>query len=162
MILGRSELLELIREKNLIESFSDDSLGGAGYDLRLDKIYRLASNSMLGVTDRRTPDVKQVDYDSYTLGPGDYVLVETLEKVNMPADVAARVLNRSTLFRCGVSLFNAFIDPGFKGTLTFGMKNLSNMDFTVERGSRIAQVIFEKVSGDTIEYDGKYQGGKVV
>jgi len=161
MILGRSAILERVSE-GLIEDFSMDSVGGAGYDLRLDKIYRLNSDSLLGVSERKTPEVSDVEFESYTLAPGEYVLVETLEKVNMPSDLLARVLNRSSVFRCGCSLFNAVVDPGFCGTLTFGLKNLSENAFTVERGARIAQVVFESVGGETVEYDGKYQGGKVV
>ncbi|MFH1403607.1 MAG: dCTP deaminase [Candidatus Altiarchaeota archaeon] len=162
MVLGKSEILALVEGKGLIDNFSPESLGGAGYDLRLDRIYRLTSDSFLGVSDRRTPGVEEVEFDSYAMKPGEYVLVETLERVNMPSNVAARVLNRSTLFRCGCSLYNALVDPGFMGTLTFGMKNLSEKEFTVERGARIAQIVFERVHGEAEEYDGKYQGGKVV
>ncbi len=162
MVLGKSEILSLVKEKNLLENFSEKSLGGAGYDLRVDRIYKLKSDSFLGVDDRKTPEVEEVEFDNFSLRPGEYVLVETLEKVNMPSDIAARVLNRSTLFRCGCALFNALVDPGFKGTLTFGLKNLSEHEFKLERHARIAQIVFEKVVGETSDYEGKYQGGKVV
>jgi deoxycytidine triphosphate deaminase len=161
MVLGRSRIMELVGT-GLIENFSAESLGGAGYDLRLSKAYRLDSDAFLGIKDRRTPTVSEIVGDRITLAPGEYILVETQEKVNMPSNLAARVLNRSTLFRSGASLFNALVDPGYKGALTFGLKNLGNHDFTVEKGSRIAQIVFEEVSGETISYDGKYQGGKVV
>jgi deoxycytidine triphosphate deaminase len=161
MILGRARILELVGE-GLIENFSADCLGGAGYDLRADRLYALESDSFLGVTSRQTPEVEEIEFGKYTVPPGEYILVETLEKVNMPSDVMARVLNRSTLFRCGCSLFNAVVDPGFKGTLTFGLKNLALRDFTLQRHARIAQIVFERVEGETVAYDGKYQGGKVV
>ncbi|MBD3387786.1 MAG: dCTP deaminase [Candidatus Altiarchaeales archaeon] len=161
MVLGRSRIEELVG-KGLIEGFSEASLGGSGYDLRLGRVYRLKSDSFLGVEGRKTPEVGELEGDRFVLKPGEYVLVETLEKVNMPVDVCARVLNRSTIFRCGCSLFNALVDPGFRGTLTFGLKNLSDREFTVERGARIAQIVFEEVEGETVEYEGKYQGGKVV
>jgi deoxycytidine triphosphate deaminase len=162
MVLGRSELLGLVEGENLLENFSLDCLGGAGYDLRLDRIYRLKSAGMLTVSDRRTPDVEEVVFDSYTLQPGDYVLVETLERVNLPSDIVAVILNRSTLFRCGCTLFNALVDPGFRGTLTFGLKNVSDKEFTVGKGARIAQIVFERVEGEATGYKGRYQGGKVV
>jgi deoxycytidine triphosphate deaminase len=161
MVLGRSRILELVRD-GLIENFAEESLGGAGYDLRLGKAYRLESDSFLGVSQRKTPNVSEIPSARVTLKPGDYVLVETVEKVNMPSKIAARVLNRSTVFRCGCTLVNALVDPGYKGTLTFGLKNLSDKEFIVEKGARIAQIVFEEVSGETVEYDGKYQGGKVV
>lgn len=161
MILGKKRIQELIGH-GLLENAEVECLGGAGYDLRLGKAYSLETESFLGVSDRKTPKAKEILVDPIHLKPGDYILVETMEKVNMPAGLAARVLNRSTVFRCGCSLFNALVDPGYKGTLTFGLKNLGERGFTVEKGARIAQIVFEEVDGETTEYNGKYQGGKVV
>jgi deoxycytidine triphosphate deaminase len=84
-----------------------------------------------------------------------------MEKVNMPKDLLALILPRSSLFRCGVSLHTAVVDPGFIGTLTFGMKNLSEHPFEIEIGSKIGQIVFEEVKGNDKLYNGKYQGGKV-
>jgi dCTP deaminase len=161
MLLGRDRISGFV-EKGLIENFSAESLGGAGYDLRLGRVYRLKSDSLLGLSKRQTPTVGEVEGDAVTLGPGEYVLVETLEKVNMPPNLVARVLNRSTIFRCGCTLVNALVDPGYRGTLTFGLKNLSDRKFTVEKGAKIAQIVFEEVDGGTVAYSGRYQGGKVV
>jgi len=161
MVLARSRILALL-PSGLIEGFSMEGLGGAGYDLRLGRLYRLKSDGTLGVKERTLPRVEEDKSDLFVLASGDYVLVETVEKVNMPGNLMARVLNRSTLFRMGCSLYNAVVDPGYKGTLTFGLKNLSDRKFTVERGARIAQIVFEELDGEATLYDGKYQGGKVV
>jgi deoxycytidine triphosphate deaminase len=162
MMLGKSRIMELVENGGLIENFNEKSLGGAGYDLRIDKIHKINSSSHLGVESRKTPDVKEEVFDHYTLKPGEYVLVETLEKVNMPSDVAARILPRSTLFRCGCALYTALVDPGFNGTLTMGLRNHSTHDFKIEKHARIAQIVFEEVGGKAALYEGKYQGGKVV
>ncbi|MBN2014305.1 MAG: dCTP deaminase [Candidatus Altiarchaeota archaeon] len=162
MILDREKIAELVEKKNLIECFSVDCLEGAGYDLRVNRIHRLKSGGFLGAEDRKTPDVEAVDFTRYSLKPGEYVLIETLERVNMPRNLAARVLPRSSLFRCGCALFNALVDPGYQGVLIFGLKNLSDFDFVLERGARVAQIVFEEVAGETRGYDGRYQGGRVV
>jgi deoxycytidine triphosphate deaminase len=161
MLLGRAQILEYVKD-GLIEGFQENSLGGAGYDLSLGKLYRLKSGGYLGKSERRLPEVEEISDDTIILRPGDYILVETIESVKMPKELAARILNRSTLFRCGCALENALVDPGYTGTLTFGLKNHSNHDFKLERGARIAQIVFEKVSGETTNYSGRYQGGKVV
>jgi deoxycytidine triphosphate deaminase len=161
MILGRQRILELVAN-GLVEGFDLGCLGGAGYDLRLGRIYQITSDSFIGVKDRKTPTVKEVSADSFTLKPDEYVLIETVEKVNMPSNLAARVLNRSSIFRCGATLVNALVDPGYRGTLTFGLKNLSENALTLQAGARIAQIVFETVEGETVEYSGRYQGGKVV
>lgn len=161
MIVGKEKLTKYL-DNGLLQGHDLSFVGGAGYDLRLGRIYRLTSESFLGETERKTPNIEEIGGKKHTLKPGDYVLVETVEKVNMPANLAARVLNRSTIFRCGATLVNALVDPGYRGTLTFGLKNLSQQDFTVEKGARIAQIVFEEVTGETTQYNGRYQGGKIV
>ena len=160
MILGRSRILALVGG-GLIENFSTDCLCGAGYDLRAGRIYELLSGSRLGVAKRCMPDVKEAVFGTYLLGPNEYVLVETVESVKMPKDLMARILPRSTIFRCGCALHTAVVDPGYRGTLTFGLKNLSQHPFTLESRARVAQIVFETVEGETVEYDGSYQGGRV-
>ncbi|MBM3309590.1 MAG: dCTP deaminase [Candidatus Altiarchaeales archaeon] len=162
MILGDCRILRLVEEKKLLENYSSDCLESAGYDLRLGRAYKLASDSFIGVKDRRTPKVVELEGDSFTLKPGDYILVESLEKVNMPVNVMARILPRSSIFRCGCMLATAVVDPGFNGTLTMGLKNASDQEFKLERNAKIAQIVFEEVEGNSKSYNGRYQGGKVV
>lgn len=163
MVLGYSELRKRISEQDLIENFSEDCIEGSGYDLRVDRLYRLASDGFIGVTERRTPEVEEIAFEGrHCLKPGEYILIESLEKVNMPVDLMARILPRSSLFRCGCSLGTAVVDPGFKGTLTMGLRNNSSYDFLLERGGRVAQIVFEDVRGTAKTYEGRYQGGKVV
>jgi dCTP deaminase len=161
MILGREKLLARIKE-GIIEGYDPSCLGGAGYDLRIGRLYFLKSGGFLGVEARKTPDIEEFPGEEYCLLSGEYALAETIEKVNMPDDLVARILNRSTVFRCGCTLATALVDPGFHGTLTLGIKNLSSQEFRLERGARIAQIVFEEIVGETLQYSGKYQGGKVV
>lgn len=161
-MLGKKEIKELVDEKNLIQGFDKECLEGAGYDLRLNKIYELDGSGYVGIDFRDLPKVREIKFDEYPLNPGEYVLIETLEKVNMPLDIAARVLPRSTVFRCGASLITALVDPGYRGTLTMGLYNQGKSPFRVQKMARIAQIMFEPVRGKTKAYDGRYQGGKVV
>jgi deoxycytidine triphosphate deaminase len=162
MILGRGKIEELVKTRNLITNFERACLGGAGYDLRVAKAYAITSHSYLGVSERKTPKVAELTDDVMILRPGSFILVETLEEVNMPEDLLARILPRSSLFRMGCVLATAVVDPGYRGTLTMGLGNLGGHDFVFERNSRIAQIVFERVEGKTKPYAGKYQGGKVV
>jgi len=162
MILGRKRIEELVKTRGLITNYDASCLGGAGYDLRAAKAYAITSHSYLGVSERKTPKVVELTDDVMILRPGSFILAETLEAVNMPEDVLARILPRSSVFRMGCVLATAVVDPGYHGTLTMGLTNLGGHDFVFERNARIAQIIFERVEGETSLYDGKYQGGKVV
>jgi len=162
MILGHSDILSAVKEKGLIENFIHANLKGAGYDLRVGRIYKLKSGGLISVKDRRTPEVEEIIDKIYKLMPNEYVLLETVEKVIIPSNVIARILPRSSVFRSGCMLITAVVDPGFKGTLTMGIKNISEHPFELEKNSSIAQIVFEEVSGKTKLYSGRYQGGKVV
>jgi len=162
MILGKERIQELVEKSALLESFSQDSLEGAGYDLRIGRVYGLKGGGALLVDGKNNPDVEEIEGDEFSLKAGEFVLVESQEKVNMPNNLSARILPRSTIFRNGCALITALVDPGFKGTLTMGLKNLSSHEFRFQRNARVAQIVFEEVNGETEEYDGHYQGGKVV
>lgn len=108
------------------------------------------------------------------LKPNDYVLIKTIEKINHlaeklfieegqpPAHIMIDVYPRSTLQRCGILLISTKSDPGYSGEMTFGLKNLSSLDFKLELGARIANLVFSTATGDLIrEYGGQWQGGRV-
>lgn len=164
-VIGYEEILKLTKQNpSLIENVDEKNIQPSGVDLRVKRIYRLKNSGFLGTKDRMTPDVESVSDrfgEKFRLEPNEFVLVETMEKVNMPKDLMAIILPRSSLFRCGVGLHTAVVDPGFQGTLTFGMKNLSEFPFEIEIGSRIGQIVFKEVKENVKLYDGKYQGGKV-
>lgn len=162
MILGHSEILRLAKEQNLIEDFEEKNVEGAGVDVRAKTFYMLKNGAKLSEEDRALPEIEEIQEDPVVLKPDDYVLVETIEKVNMPLDLCAWMRHRSTLQRSGVALFTALIDPGYQGGLVFGMKNQGAFDFEIKKGTRVGQLIFEQVRGDAKEYAGRYQGGKVV
>ncbi len=164
VVIGYDKILELIDKETLIENVDKNNVQPSGVDLRVKTVYRLKNGGYLGVKNRQTPNVDVVsgrEGEKIIIKPNEFVLVETMEKVNMPNDLLALILPRSSLFRCGVSLHTAVVDPGFIGTLTFGMKNLSEHPFEIEIGSKIGQIVFEEVKGNTKLYNGKYQGGKI-
>ncbi|OYT53099.1 MAG: dCTP deaminase [Candidatus Altiarchaeales archaeon ex4484_2] len=162
MLLGREKILELVERIGLIEGFDRECLEGCGYDLRLERIHEIKGGAYLGVDYRDLPKIREERFEEYALNPGEYILVETLEKINMPSDLAARILPRSTLFRSGAALQTALVDPGYQGTLTMGLINHGRAEFRIQKNSRIAQIIFEKIEGKTKKYNGRYQGGRVV
>lgn len=162
MILSAQKIKNLVEQHKLIENYDEKSLTGAGYDLRAGKFYRIKGEAFLGAKERKLPEAHEIKEDKIILAPDEYILIETTEKVHMPKDLMARILNRSTLFRCGCSLMTAVVDAGYYGALTIGLKNLSNQKFTLEKGARIGQIVFETIEGETTLYEGRYQGGKVV
>ncbi len=181
MIVSAAHILSLNEKYHLIENLAERELDpeGTGFDLRAGEIFRLKSGGFLGVTERKTSEVELVNKVSetskkITLNPGEYFLVKTMEKVNLPSEkiaisigsepvyLMADVYPRSTLQRCGVYLLTTKTDPGYSGELTFGLINLGPFPFELELGSRIANLVFHEVYGELSRaYGGQWKGGRV-
>ena len=168
-MIGTKELLRLVKEEKLVEDLSRRELKnpeGAGFDLRAGEIFRIKEGyAFLGETERSTPEVELIakygKNKDFVLKSGEFVLVKTMEKVNLPKNIAAIFRPRSTLQRCGVALFTATANPGYKGELTFGMCNLGKNDFKFELGARFVHILFFNTSDNFFGYKGQWQGGRV-
>jgi deoxycytidine triphosphate deaminase len=162
MYLGSSEIKRRIIEEKLLANCSIANVQSAGVDLKIEKLFMIDGSAYLGTEERTLPKPREIDGLTFKLAPDTYYLCLTSESVNMPENLIAFILPRSTLFRCGVSLRTAVVDPGYRGALTIGIKNEGSQEFRLKRGARIAQIVFCEVKGDADKYSGKYQGGKVV
>src|SRR3989338_11050407 len=110
MILGPKLLLQLVKEKKLVEGLAERELKtpeGAGFDLRLGEVYKISGHAFLGISERETPEIKlKVKYQkskkqTITIKPGEYYLVTTIEKVNTPNNITINFKPRTTTFRSG-------------------------------------------------------------
>lgn len=170
MALGVDRIKKLIKEIKLVESLGARDLEnpeGAGLDLRLGEIFKIKGETHLGVKNRKTVDSKSVaKFDpkkstTFTIKPGEFYLVQTIERVNLPDYLVATLHPRSTLHRSGLWLMTTQVAPGYKGTLNLGLKNAGDCSFTIELGARIVHIIFWEVSGKGASYRGQWQGGRV-
>ena len=179
MIIGINEILRRVKKDSLIENLGKRELKnpeGVGVDLRLGAIYKIISGGAFiqgdsghslgnrkGVKTKLVAKYnkrarKQVDV---VIKPDEYFLVSTVEALNTPKDLMPVVFPRTSIFRAGLLLLNSKTDPGYKGTLTLGLKNLSEFDVTLQLGARICNIVFFKIEGSTVAYRGQHQGGRI-
>ena len=170
MILGPKLLLELVKKKKLVEGLSERELTnpeGAGFDLRLGEVFKISGSAFLGETHRKTPDIKSVKIynpkktTSIKIKPGDFFLVKTIEKINLPLNLSAVIIPRTTTFRSGLFIRTGPIQPGYSGELTFGLKNEGPITVEIEMGARFSHVLFHEIKGSGSAYRGQWQGGRV-
>mgnify|MGYP001364250060 CR=1 FL=1 len=187
MKISALKILELNEKYNLIENLSEresNNPEGSGIDLRVGQVNKIIGDSFLGADgssrERYSPkteligDVEQDGNKIIILKPGDYLLVTTVEIINSPTEkikydnhlpegyLIPKIWPRSSLQRGGVSFHATKTDPGYKGELTFGIKNLSNEDFKFELGARMFNIEYESVIGEIKRiYSGQHQGGRV-
>ena len=170
MILGPELLLKLVKEKKLVEGLGERDLKtpeGAGFDLRLGEVYKISGNAFLGITHRETPKIEKIveykegELRTIKIKPGDFYLVSTIEKVNLPLDITVNFKPRTTTFRSGLFLRTGNGAPGYCGKLTFGLKNEGPITVEMELGARFVHAQFEWVDGGGTQYKGQWQGGRV-
>jgi dCTP deaminase len=123
------------------ETGTSFGLSSCGYDIRLAQDIEFPNNVM--------------------------VLASSMEYFDMPTDVMARVCDKSSLVRRGITVQNTVIEPGWRGYLTLELKQslvfvegkpIANQLHELKAGTPIAQIVFELLDQHTIQpYNGKYQ-----
>ena len=122
----------------------------ASVDLRLGTSFRVFHNHKLPAIDLAQPPrdvtelVEVAPDQSFVIHPGEFVLGATQEWVELPDDIVARIEGKSSLGRLGliVHATAGFVDPGFSGTLTLEITNLTRVPIVLWPGKPIAQLSF--------------------
>lgn len=85
--------------------------------------------------------------DSITLKPLERALVKTGLFIELPIGYEAQVRPRSGLaFKKGITVLNSpgTVDADYRGEIGVILVNLSNEEFVIENGERIAQLVIAK------------------
>lgn len=149
----------------LISPFQGENLQPASYDLTLgleQAILKTGNRGILTLDD--APEYETFRREAFYINPKQFVLANTIEMLNIPSDMSARVEGRSSLGRLGLFIQNAgWVDPGFRGQLTLELYNANDIPILLQAGRRICQVVFSMLDdhddefGSKVRYSGKYQ-----
>ena len=150
-VLSDGTIRRLVEEGRIgIEPWDADMVQPASVDLKLGASFRVFHNHRLPAIDLAEPPrnvtehVQVDDGQSFVIHPGEFVLGNTVERVSMPDDLVARIEGKSSLGRLGliVHATAGFVDPGFSGTLTLEITNLTRVPIVLWPGKPIAQLSF--------------------
>lgn len=137
---------------------------GVGFDLRLSGIHTIQGIGSLLVETRQTPKATPLDPDPegvFTLEPKRWYLATTMEKMNLPANMAGVIFPRSTLFRSGVELHTSITPPGYEGPLTFGLSVSHPEGFRIALGARFCHFVLMQVRKGSTKYRGQWNQGRI-
>ncbi len=163
---------EIDKGRIVIQPLGDGCIQPASVDLHLDRTILIFRNNRVpyvdvrATNDRLTDKVTIADDDPFMLHPGEFVLGSTLEHVEVPDDLVARLEGKSSLGRIGLLIHSTagYVDPGWKGHLTLELSNVSSLPVTLYHRMKIGQISFlelstpaERVYGSA-ELGSKYQG----
>src|SRR3954468_5317282 len=133
-----------------IEPWDAELVQPASVDLRLGDSFRVFHNHRASAIDLRDPpqhlteEVTISGDQPFVIHPGEFALGRTLEWVELPDDIVARIEGKSSLGRLGliVHATAGFCDPGWRGTLTLELNNLTRVPIKLYPGLLIAQLSF--------------------
>jgi dCTP deaminase len=155
-----------------IRPYEESDLQPSSVDLHLDRRFRVFRNSRYPFIDVRSPQpdltelLSVADDEAFVLHPGEFVLGQTLEWVELPDDLVARLEGKSSLGRLGLLIHSTagYVDPGWKGNLTLELSNVANLPIALYFGMKIGQISFLTMSSPVTRPYGsaglgsKYQG----
>lgn len=151
-VLSDGTIRRLVDEGRIVIKPWDPALvQPASIDLRLGDTFRVFNNHKAAAIDLKkgppeglTEEVMANEDDGFVIHPGEFCLGRTAEWVELPDDVVARIEGKSSLGRLGliVHATAGFIDPGWKGTLTLELNNLTRVPIKLYPGLLIAQLSF--------------------
>jgi dUTP pyrophosphatase len=167
-ILSKKDILALIQGRPpLIEEYINlaDQLQPNGFDLTLGEIAGLQSEGVIGLsnTQRVISELSALTYDVegfLELRPGAYAITFN-EIVHLPKNIMALGYPRSSLLRCGVTIYNAVWDAGYAGRSRALLVVHNTHGFRVQRNARIDQLVFFELAEETEGYSGAYQGENI-
>jgi deoxycytidine triphosphate deaminase len=126
-VLSDGTIARLVREGRIrIDPWDEGLVQPASVDLRLGDSFRVFHNHKITAIDLREPPQELTEKvtpppgEPFVIHPGEFCLGRTLEHVELPDDIVARIEGKSSLGRLGliVHATAGFCDPGWKGTLT--------------------------------------------
>ncbi|MGI8579186.1 MAG: dCTP deaminase [Solirubrobacteraceae bacterium] len=150
-VLSDGSIVRLVEEGRIrIDPWDPAMVQPASVDLRLGDSFRVFHNHRTSAIDLRDPpsnlteEVTPPPDEPFVIHPGEFCLGRTLEWVELPDDIVARIEGKSSLGRLGliVHATAGFCDPGWKGTLTLELANLTRIPIKLYAGLPIAQLSF--------------------
>jgi dCTP deaminase len=161
---------ELVRDNGAglhVLSYGPSSFG---YDLRLSprefQVFRHIPGTVVDPKDFNPRNLERVALQTdargrfFILPARSYGLGVAVERLDLPADVTAICLGKSTYARCGIIANVTPAEAGWRGHLTLEFSNASAADCRIYADEGIVQMLFFRTAACAVSYRtraGKYQ-----
>lgn len=151
-LLAGKELLELI-EQGVIDALPEN-VNAASIDVRLGTEIKVedveefhGGSTIVDLDAKEAPHMVDITLgeDGFRIRPGQFLLAHTVEQFNLPDNISALFVLRSSIARAGLEHMQAgWADAGFNGAqLTLEFKNMTEYhDLLIKPNMRVGQMIF--------------------
>ncbi|MCS7166065.1 MAG: dCTP deaminase [Gemmatales bacterium] len=142
-------------------------LSSYGYDVRVGRHFKVFTNVYGAVVDPKnfSPTAfVDIEGDYCLIPPNSFALAESLEYFEIPRDVLAICVGKSTYARCGIIVNITPLEPEWRGKITLEISNTTPLPAKVYANEGIAQIIFLRAEQvcrvSYADKRGKYQDQK--
>lgn len=137
---------ELIERGVVCGEFDPENKTQHGIDIRLKKVHTLVGTGFVPAGKSKTtlpgyvemePEVDITGHRVWSLKPG-YYMVDFYEGCRIPSNLMGRIIQRSSVARCGAWIYSSIFDAGFH-TESMGTFMEVFHPIVIEEGARVAQ-----------------------
>src|SRR6516162_9145790 len=166
----------LIKREVKIEPFDDGAsrpgvisygVSSYGYDLRVGRHFKVFTNARCTVVDPKAFDKASfvdMEGDYCLIPPNSFALAETLEYLEIPRNILAICVGKSTFARCGIIVNVTPLEPEWRGKVTIEISNTTPLPAKIYANEGIAQILFLRAADvcrvSHADKRGKYQDQK--
>ena len=140
-----------------------------GYDVRVDRHFKVFTNVWGSTVDPKKFDPKSfvdVEADECIIPPNSFALAETVEYLDIPRNIIAICVGKSTYARCGIIVNVTPLEPGWEGHVTLEFSNTTPLPARVYANEGACQFLFlkgnEPCEVSYADRAGKYMGQRGV
>ena len=179
----------MCEEHRMIEPFESGQVRGGkisygissyGYDIRVSPEFKVFTNvdptggGGQAIVDPKhftddmfvTIDTRLTGRDHIVIPPNSFALAETVEEIDVPRDVLAICVGKSTYARCGIIVNVTPLEPEWEGHVTLEFSNTTPLPARIYANEGVAQFLFfesdEECQTSYRDRGGKYQGQRGV
>jgi len=162
MILVDWQIVDRIRRGFItIDPYDPELVQPNSLDIRLGNhfVWYETSDDVIDPFERDsvTSKTQEMTAESVILYPGQFMLAETMELIELPDNIVASIEGKSSIARLGVELHQTggWIDAGFRGSITLEMCNVNHRPVRIHAGMSIGQLVFYSTERAACPYNSK-------
>lgn len=147
-IMTSNELRKLIQVGEYIIDGNPECVEGIKYDFQLgSRFLKAYFGRPVDFKDIKSPE----ELKRAVVEPGEVVFVMSREQVALPKDIYIQLNPKRSLSQDGIELLGGLtVDPGYKGKLVFGLRNVAGKPYTLKEGTKIVGAHFFKLSENEV------------
>ena len=127
-------------------TFEESQAGGASYDLNL--------GAEVYVSGKEYPEILTRDQPYVSLPRGQFALLMTDERVEMPSNYIGMISIKFSIKKLGLINVSGFhIDPGYKGRIIFSVFNAGPSDVVLKYKDPVFMIFFFRLEHDAKPYN---------